>query len=638
MSTAFPIDTTEFTPLPLDPRQPLSAEDRKTLEANIALCRDIIVFFTSLAEVKGVGGHSGGAYDTVPEVMIAHGFMLHGQREGGRRIVPVFFDEAGHRVATQYLMAVLGGDLAPERLLHYREFEEHLPGHPERGLTPGVQFSSGRLGHLWPFVNGVAMAEPDAAVLLLGSDGSQMEGNDAEAARLAVAQQLNVKLLIDDNDITISGRPSEYLPGFDVGRTLEGHGLPVEVVDGEDLERLHQQMAAAVLDDGPRVVVCKRPMCVGMEGLEGEAKGHGPIPPAIASAYLSGRGRSQAAEMLGAASKLPGGPTLRGSTGNGKNREMFGQVLNEILSEMSPEARKASVRIFDSDLEGSCGLHHVRKAHPEVFVAGGVMERGNFSAAAGFGWQPGRQGVFATFSAFLEMILSELTMARLNQANVLAHFSHSGCDDMADNTCHFGLNNLFADGGLSNEGADTTRLYFPADQHQFAACLRRVFPDPGCRFVFSTRSAVPDILTDSGDLFFGDGYEFTPGRDDLIRDGADGIVVSFGETLHRALDAVLTLKDEGLDVGLVNKATLNMDDEEMLARLASVPFVLVAEALNARTGVGSRFGSSLLRHGFGGAYDHIGIHLEGSGGLWQQMGYQGLDSAGIFQAARRLAT
>ena len=148
---------------------------------------------------------------------------------------------------------------------------------------------------------------------------------------------------------------------------------------------------------------------------------------------------------------------------------MFGQVLNEILTEMSPEARAASVRVFDSDLEGSCGLHHVRKMHPEVFVAGGVMERGIFSAAAGFGWQPGRQGVFATFSAFLEMILSELTMARLNQANVLAHFSHSGCDDMADNTCHFGLNNLFADGGLSNQGADTTRLYFPADQHQFSA-------------------------------------------------------------------------------------------------------------------------------------------------------------------------
>ena len=72
------------------------------------------------------------------------------------------------------------------------------------------------------------------------------------------------------------------------------------------------------------------------------------------------------------------------------------------------------------------------------------MERGNFSAAAGFGSFAGKQGIFATFSAFLEMCVSEITMSRLNFANVLAHFSHSGVDDMADNTCHFGINSMFA--------------------------------------------------------------------------------------------------------------------------------------------------------------------------------------------------
>jgi transketolase N-terminal domain/subunit len=91
-----------------------------------------------------------------------------------------------------------------------------LPGHPELRFTPGVEFSSGRLGHQWPLTNGVAMANPDKITILLGSDGSQQEGNDAEAARLAVAQQLNVKLFIDDNDVTIAGHPSEYFKGFSV--------------------------------------------------------------------------------------------------------------------------------------------------------------------------------------------------------------------------------------------------------------------------------------------------------------------------------------------------------------------------------------------------------------------------------------
>jgi len=56
--------------------------------------------------------------------------------------------------------------------------------------------------------------------------------------------------------------------------------------------------------------------------------------------------------------------------------------------------------------------------------------------------EKGKQGIFATFAAFLEMCISEITMARLNYSNLLCHFSHSGIDDMADNTCHFGLNNF----------------------------------------------------------------------------------------------------------------------------------------------------------------------------------------------------
>jgi transketolase N-terminal domain/subunit len=57
---------------------------------------------------------------------------------------------------------------------------------------------------MWPLVNGVALANKDKVVFMLGSDGSQQEGDDAEAARLAVAQNLNVKLFIDDNDVTIA--------------------------------------------------------------------------------------------------------------------------------------------------------------------------------------------------------------------------------------------------------------------------------------------------------------------------------------------------------------------------------------------------------------------------------------------------
>ena len=244
VATEFPIPLHEYKVVSLDPNQPtLTDEQRSQLQANIQLCRDAIIFFTAIADAKGLGGHTGGPYDTVPETLIMHGFMENAKNGGAPGVVPIFFDEAGHRVATQYLMAVLEGDLDIERLFHYREYLSHLPGHPERDFTPGVKFSSGRLGHMWPYVNGVAIANPDKVVFMLGSDGSQMEGNDAEAARLAVAQQLNVKLCIDDNNVTISGHPSEYLPGFDVARTLAGHGLKVDDGDGENVEALYARMA-----------------------------------------------------------------------------------------------------------------------------------------------------------------------------------------------------------------------------------------------------------------------------------------------------------------------------------------------------------------------------------------------------------
>jgi len=90
-------------------------------------------------------------------------------------------------------------------------------------------------------------------------------------------------------------------------------------------------------------------------------------------------------------------------------------------------------------------------------------------------------------------------------------------------------------------------------------------------------------------------------------------------------------------VGLINKPTLNVVDHEMMKTLSGAPFVLVAEGWNVKTGLGSRYGSYLLKAGFHGRYNHIGTNREGSGGLWQQMGHQGLDSAGIAKAIQELA-
>jgi len=619
---SFPIDLHQFVPqrFPLT-QTTLADAERATLLANIKIVRDSLVFFTAYANAKGLGGHTGGAYDIVPELLIIDAFM-----KGNPEIHPVLFDEAGHRVAIQYMMAVLNGYRDEESLLHYREYGHGYYGHPEREDARGVFFSSGRLGHLWSYVNGVAEADPAKILVMFGSDGSQMEGDDAEAARYAVARNLKVKLFIDDNDVTIAGHPSQYMRGYDVAGTLAGHGLTVAEGDGEDLDALFARISRALTSDGPAAVISKRLMAVGVPGIEGLPKGHDVIPVNLAVDYLQARGHAEAVALLQNYAAAKTKTNYRGSTPEtAKNRDDFGKIVCGILAGM--DDLRSKVIVVDSDLEGSCGLHHIRKNFPEVYVHAGIMERNNFSVAAGFGSEPGRQGIFGTFAAFLEMVVSEITMARLNNANVLAHFSHSGVDDMADNTCHFGINNFFADNALA-EG-DLTRLYFPADALQLQAVLKTIFTDPGLRFVFSTRSATPFILKENGDKFYGEGYVFTPGRDEIIRRGTAGYVVSYGEMLYRCLDAVEQLRAEGVDVGLVNKTTLNVCDEEMLAAVGTSPFALIVESQNTKTGLGVRYGTWLLERGYAPKYAALGTSRPGHGGLDEQLPHQGLAVADI---------
>ncbi len=628
----FPINLGAYKQVILDPtNHNLTFEQREAIFANIQLCRDVIVFFTATGAARGVGGHTGGAYDTVPEVVILDALF----RSTPDKFVPIFFDEAGHRVATQYLMAALDGNINAEELTNYREAHAKLPGHPEMGLTPGVKFSSGRLGHLWAYVNGIAMANPDKVVFCLSSDGSLQEGNGAEAARLAVAKNLNVKLIVDDNDVTIAGHPSVYLPGYDVSKTLAGHGLLVNEGDGENIDDLYRRICQAITSQGPIALVNKRKMAVGIEGIEGTTHGHDAIPVDKAITYLEKHGQAEAAKYLKNISKSKQNYTFLGSGDKiSSNRNVFGEAVVSILGSMSESERKEKVICIDSDLEGSCGLKIIHQTYPEIFVSSGIMERGNFSAAAGFGKEEGKQGIFATFSAFLEMCVSEITMARLNYSNVLCHFSHSGVDEIADNTCHFGLNNMFADNGL-DDGYET-RLYFPADANQMRACVKAVFYEPGLRFIFSTRSKTPNILDTNENDFYGKDYTFTPGKDEIVREGTVGYIISFGESLYRSLDAVERLKQEGIDVGLVNKPTLNVIDEEILAKIGKSHFALVVESFNRRTGLGSRFGSWLLEREFTPKFAYIGAHKEGCGGLWEQIYHQGIDPKSIMEKVKQL--
>jgi len=444
-----------------------------------------------------------------------------------------------------------------------------------------------------------------------------------------VANNLNVKWIIDDNNVTIAGHPRDYMSGFDVGKTLEGHGFKVFTCDGENYEEVHSSIVESLKIKGPAAVICKRVMGPGIPGLEGTSKLHDVIPLDTGIEYLENRGHKKAVKILEEiAAEQNAMPAIefKGSGEKGACRKQFGTAVANVLKGMSKEERKR-VHAFDSDLEGSVGLTTIREEFPDCFTSAGVQERGNYLAAAGFGSQEGNLGIFATFSAFMEMVISEITMSRLNEANVLAHFSHAGVDNMSDNTCHFGLNNFFADNYV--EEGSSTGLYFPADINQMDAVIKRIFHDHGLRFVFSNRSKTPVIFNEQGQDYYGSGYEFTPGVDEIIREGDAGWIVSYGDMLHRCLHVVEEFREKGIKVGLINKATLNAVDEEIMERIGTSPFVMVIESLNSRTGLGVRFGTWLLERGFSPRYDYMGTTRPGNCGQEEQILHQGLGADAV---------
>jgi len=160
------------------------------------------------------------------------------------------------------------------------------------------------------------------------------------------------------------------------------------------------------------------------------------------------------------------------------------------------------------------------------------------------------------------------------------------------------------------------------------------------RFIYTSRSKVPELLDDAGQPYFGEDYTFEFARDDFLHGGdmqCLGYIVSYGDALYRCLDAVRRLREQGLCVGLVNKCHANVVDEEALAKIGSSGFVLCVESQSTKTGLGIRLGSWLLERGLSPKYARCGTHREGCGGIWEHAYHQGYDSDSIMKKVRQLA-
>ncbi|MEN6408985.1 MAG: transketolase, partial [Anaerolineaceae bacterium] len=205
-----------------------------------------------------------------------------------------FILSGGHGSMLLYsLLHLTGYDLSLDDLKNFRQWGSRTPGHPEYGLTPGVEVTTGPLGQ--GFANGVGMAIAEAHLAAefnrenlpvvehytygIVTDGDLMEGVASEAASLAGHLKLGKLIyLYDDNRISIDGS-TDIAFTEDRAARFSAYGWQVlRVEDGNDVDSIDISIRLAKTDPRPSLIICRTHIGYGLPTRQDTSKAHGEPP------------------------------------------------------------------------------------------------------------------------------------------------------------------------------------------------------------------------------------------------------------------------------------------------------------------------------------------------------------------------
>ncbi|HVG05916.1 MAG TPA: transketolase [Burkholderiaceae bacterium] len=198
----------------------------------------------------------------------------------------------GHGSMLQYaLLHLTGYDLPLQELKNFRKLHSRTPGHPEVGVTPGVETTTGPLGQGFANAVGMALAERllaaqfnrpgfdivDHWTYVFAGDGCMMEGVSHEAGSLAGTWQLNKLIAVyDDNGISIDGEVKHWFTD-NTAQRFEAYGWNViGPIDGHNVGAVDRAISAAKRQSArPTLIVAKTVIGKGSPGRAGTEKAHG---------------------------------------------------------------------------------------------------------------------------------------------------------------------------------------------------------------------------------------------------------------------------------------------------------------------------------------------------------------------------
>ena len=257
------------------------------------MCINTLRFLAVDAVEKAASGHPGTPLGAAPMAYaLWDRFLKHNPGDPKWPDRDRFVLSAGHASAMLYaLLHLTGYDLPLDEIKRFRQWGSQTPGHPEYGLTPGVEATTGPLGQ--GFANGVGMAMAerwladhynrpgheiiDHYTYALVSDGDLQEGVASEAASLAGTLKLGKLIyLYDDNDISIEGN-TDIAFAENVAQRFQAYGWQViGPIDGMDIASVDAAMRRAHTErNRPSLIICRTIIGYGSPHKAGTASAHG---------------------------------------------------------------------------------------------------------------------------------------------------------------------------------------------------------------------------------------------------------------------------------------------------------------------------------------------------------------------------
>jgi transketolase len=257
------------------------------------LCVNTIRFLSVDAVQKANSGHPGLPLGSAPMAWVLWSrFLKHNPANPGWFDRDRFVLSAGHGSMLLYsLLHLTGYDLSLDEIQNFRQFGSRTPGHPERGLTPGVETTTGPLGQGFGNAVGMALAEAHIAARFnrpgfdvvnhytyaLVSDGDLMEGVASEAASLAGHLKLGkLILLYDDNRVTLAAS-TQLAFTEDAAERFRGYGWQtLAVEDGNDLVEIDLALREARMEnERPSIIFVRTHLGYGSPNRQDTFSAHG---------------------------------------------------------------------------------------------------------------------------------------------------------------------------------------------------------------------------------------------------------------------------------------------------------------------------------------------------------------------------